>query len=160
MVVVLIDRATTGDEGSLVTTQTFCHCHFCLPLASLTLQQCRSCMLASLSLIHTISQILDMSSCFPLLDKIGDYLALTGSDAFKARTEASKLSAFFLVEMGATLNSVVHFWEYAASSVIVTNIIRFLTGASRIRYDDLDHRVRVRASLAGHKVCFVSVFSK
>ena len=56
-----------------------------------------------------------------------DYLALTGSDAFKARTEASKLNFFAMVEMGEIVNSVVHLWEY----------------------DSLDHRTQVRASLAG-----------
>ena len=56
-----------------------------------------------------------------------DYLALTGSEAFHPRTEASKLCAFFNVELGSVLcNSVVHFW----------------------RYDDLDHRTEVRAALA------------
>ena len=56
-----------------------------------------------------------------------DYIALTSSDAFKARTEASKLNFFAMVEMGDVVNSVVHLWEY----------------------DDLDHRTAVRASLAG-----------
>lgn len=57
-----------------------------------------------------------------------DYLALTGSDAFKPRTDASKLSGFFMVEMGGVLcNSVVHLWEY----------------------ESLDHRTEVRAHLAG-----------
>jgi hypothetical protein len=61
-------------------------------------------------------------------ERFMDYLALTGSDAFKARTDASKLSAFFMVEMGGVLcNSVVHLWEY----------------------DSLDHRTDVRAHLAG-----------
>ena len=56
-----------------------------------------------------------------------DYLALTGSEAFHPRTDASKLCAFFNVEMGSVLcNSVVHFWKY----------------------DSLDHRTEVRASLA------------
>ena len=55
-----------------------------------------------------------------------DYLALTGSDAFKARTDASKLNFFGMGEMGDVCNSVVHLWEY----------------------DDLDHRTEVRASLA------------
>ena len=56
-----------------------------------------------------------------------DYIALTSSDAFKARTNASKLSFFGMVEMGDVCNSVVHLWKY----------------------DDLDHRTEVRASLAG-----------
>ena len=56
-----------------------------------------------------------------------DYLALTSSDAFKARTDASKLNFFGMVEMGEVVNSVVHLWEY----------------------DSLDHRTEVRASLAG-----------
>lgn len=57
-----------------------------------------------------------------------DYLALTGSDAFKPRTDASKLSGFFAVELGGVLcNSVVHLWEY----------------------ESLDHRTEVRAHLAG-----------
>jgi len=55
-----------------------------------------------------------------------DYLALTGSDAFKPRTEASKCNGFFVLEMGDTLNAVCHFWEY----------------------DSFDHRTDVRASLA------------
>ena len=55
-----------------------------------------------------------------------DYLALTSSDAFKARTDASKLNFFGMVEMGEVVNSVVHLWEY----------------------DSLDHRTEVRASLA------------
>jgi hypothetical protein len=55
-----------------------------------------------------------------------DYLELTSSDAFKARTDASKLSFFAMVEMGDVVNSVVHLWEY----------------------DDLDHRTEVRATLA------------
>ena len=59
---------------------------------------------------------------------LGDYLALTGSPAFDARLEASRLRAFFLTEMGDTLNSVYHIWEY----------------------EDLDHRTEVRASLAGN----------
>ena len=56
-----------------------------------------------------------------------DYLALTGSDAFKPRTDASKLSGFFMVELGGVLcNSVVHLWEY----------------------ESLDHRTDVRMHLA------------
>ena len=55
-----------------------------------------------------------------------DYLALTGSDAFKPRTEASKCNGFFVLEMGDVLNSVCHFWEY----------------------DSFDHRTEVRAALA------------
>jgi hypothetical protein len=62
-------------------------------------------------------------------DDLPKYLALTGSDAFKARTEASPLLGFFLVETGGQLNRVVHFWEY----------------------DDLDHRTAVRKMLAGDK---------
>lgn len=59
-----------------------------------------------------------------------EYLALTGSDKFAARTNASKLNAFFNVELGGVLcNSVVHFW----------------------RYESLDHRTEVRNSLAGDK---------
>eukprot|EP00656_Telonema_subtile_P025197 TRINITY_DN27293_c0_g1_i1.p1 TRINITY_DN27293_c0_g1~~TRINITY_DN27293_c0_g1_i1.p1 ORF type:complete len:234 (-),score=70.37 TRINITY_DN27293_c0_g1_i1:250-951(-) len=58
-----------------------------------------------------------------------DYLKLTGSDAFKARTDASPLLGFFLVEMGGQLNRVIHLWEY----------------------DSLDHRTEVRKQLAGHE---------
>ena len=60
-------------------------------------------------------------------DDVPKYLALTGGDAFKPRTEASRLLGFWLVETGGVLNRVVHFWEY----------------------DDLDHRSAVRAQLAG-----------
>merc|ERR1711935_126259 len=56
-----------------------------------------------------------------------DYLKLTGSSAFKPRTDASPLLGFFLVEMGGQLNRVVHLWEY----------------------DSLDHRTEVRKQLAG-----------
>ena len=58
-----------------------------------------------------------------------DYLALTGSDAFKARTDASKCNGFFILEMGDVLNSVCHFWEY----------------------ESFDHRTDVRAALASDK---------
>ena len=37
-----------------------------------------------------------------------DYLALTGSDAFKARTDASKCNGFFILEMGDVLNLGTH----------------------------------------------------
>jgi hypothetical protein len=55
-------------------------------------------------------------------DDVPKYLELTGSDAFKARTDASPLLGFFLVETGGVLNRVAHIWEY----------------------DDLDHRTAVR----------------
>jgi hypothetical protein len=70
-------------------------------------------------------------------DDVPKYLALTGSDAFKPRTDASPLLGFFLVETGGALNRVVHFWEY----------------------DDLDHRTAVRKSLAGDEG-FISYFSQ
>jgi hypothetical protein len=58
-----------------------------------------------------------------------DYLALTGSEAFAPRTEASKCNGFFVLEMGDVLNSVCHFWEY----------------------ESFDHRTDVRAALASDK---------
>ena len=58
-----------------------------------------------------------------------DYLALTGSDAFAPRTNASKCNGFFVLEMGDVLNSVCHFWEY----------------------ESFDHRTEVRAALASDK---------
>ncbi len=48
-------------------------------------------------------------------DRFADYLKLTGSEAFKPRLEASKLVGFFVVELGDTLNTVVHFWECVAA---------------------------------------------
>lgn len=59
---------------------------------------------------------------------MSDYLALTGSSAFQPRLDASRLVGFWIVEMGGTLNAVVHLWAY----------------------DDLEHRVRVRTALAGN----------
>ena len=62
-------------------------------------------------------------------DDMPKYLALTGSDAFKARTDASPLLGFFVGETGGTLNRVFHVWEY----------------------DDLNHRTAVRKQLGGDK---------
>jgi len=70
-------------------------------------------------------------------DDVPKYLALTGSDAFKCRTDASPLLGFFLVETGGQLNRVIHLWEY----------------------DSLDHRTAVRKELAGNKD-FITYFSQ
>jgi len=81
--------------------------------------------------IHELRQYVLKTECLP------NYLALTGSDAFKARTDASPLLGFFLTETGGALNRVVHLWEY----------------------EDLDHRTEVRKMLAGDKG-FVDYFSQ
>jgi hypothetical protein len=81
--------------------------------------------------IHELRQYVLKTECLP------DYLKLTGSDAFKPRTDASPLLGFFLVETGGQLNRVVHLWEY----------------------DCLDHRTEVRKQLAGD-AGFVDYFTK
>lgn len=59
-------------------------------------------------------------------DQLPKYLELTGSSAFDARTNASPLLGFFVLEMGGQLNKVVHLWEY----------------------ENLDHRTEVRKELS------------
>lgn len=81
--------------------------------------------------LHELRQYVLKTDCLP------NYLALTGSDAFKARTDASPLLGFFLIETGGALNRVVHLWEY----------------------EDLDHRSEVRKMLAGDQG-FVEYFGQ
>ena len=91
----------------------------------------RSLSVGGTDKLHEMRQYVLKTECLP------QYLALTGTDAFKARTDASPLLGFFLVETGGQLNRVVHIWEY----------------------DNLDHRTEVRKMLAGDKG-FVDYFSQ